>query len=90
MSIEVKLAPILTQFANNRQIADVNGTTVGECLDHLVKQFPHLKQVLFNKKGELQLNIEIYVNQEGAYPMELVKPTTDGDKIHVAMVLAGG
>ena len=90
MSIEVKISPILARYTNNQQAAKVNGSTVGECLDHLVKQFPDLKQVLFAKGGKLHHYLDVYINGESAYPEELVKPVKDGDKLHIVMLIAGG
>ena len=80
----------MAKYTNNQQIAEVNGSTVGECLDQVVKQFPDLKPVLFNKNGKLRHYFDVYVNGASAYPKELVKPVKDGDKLHIVMVLAGG
>ena len=90
MSIEITLSPVLVQYTKNQQVARVNGSTVGECLDHLVKQFPDLKQALFDKNGRLRHYIDVYVNQKSTYPEELVKPVNDGDKLHIVILIAGG
>ena len=90
MSIAVKLSPILAKYTDNLKVANVNGNTIGECLEHLVKQFPALKQPLFEKNGRLHRYINIYVNQESAYPEELAKPIKDGDELHIVMVISGG
>jgi molybdopterin converting factor small subunit len=34
--------------------------------------------------------VEVYVNNESAYPEELAKPVQDGDEIHLILMLAGG
>lgn len=90
MSIEIKISPIFSRYTDNQQTAKVKGSTVGECLDHLVKQFPDLKRVLFDKNGRLNRYINIYVNGESAYPEELAKPVKDGDKLNIVAVIAGG
>ena len=90
MSIEANISPIFSRYTNNQQTAEVNGSTVGECLKHLVKQFPDLKRVLFGKRGRLNSYIDVYVNGESAYPEELAKPVKDGDKLHILMLIAGG
>ena len=90
MSIEVKFSPIFIRYTNNQQAAEVSGSTVGECLDHLVKQFPDLKTIIFDKHGKLHLYLDVYVNGESAYPEELVKPVKDGDTLQLIMVIAGG
>ena len=71
-------------------VVEVNGKTVGDCLNNLIGQFPGFQEVLFAKSGKLQNWIEIYVNMESAYPEELAKPVKDGDEIHITIMLAGG
>ena len=90
MSIGVKLSSIFSRYTNNQQAAEVNGSTIGECLDHLVKQFPDLRQALFDQNGRLYRYLNVYVNGESAYPEELVKPVKDGDNLHIVMIVAGG
>jgi len=90
MSITINLHPILHSFTNNQTVVEVNGKTVGECLNELVKQFPQIKPWLFNKNGKLHNYVDIYVNQESSYPQELAKPVKDGDKLHITLIIAGG
>ena len=90
MNIAIKIAPVLLQYSDNQPEVLVKGSTVSECLDHLVSQFPALKEALFDKHGELRNYLEIYINQESAYPGELDKPVHDGDELHIATVLVGG
>jgi molybdopterin converting factor small subunit len=90
MSIEVKIASIFLRYTNDQKVARVKGSTVGECLDQLVKQFPDLKPALYDKTGYLRRYIDIYVNDESAYPEELAKPVKNGDKLSLLMLIAGG
>ena len=90
MSIEINISPVLYQYTQDQQVTKVNGSTVGQCLDHLVKQFPSIKQGLFDKNGKLHSYVDIYVNGESAYPEELAKPVKDGDELHIVFVIGGG
>jgi molybdopterin converting factor small subunit len=90
MSIKVNINPGLYQYTNNQRIAEVNGNTVGQCLNHLVKQFPGIEKGLFDKNGKLLNYVDIYVNGESAYPEELAKPVKDGDELHIVITVAGG
>jgi molybdopterin converting factor small subunit len=90
MSIEVGLSSMLARYANNQQAAKVKGSTVGECLNDLVKQFPKLKKFIFNKQGKLSNVFDVYVNGESSYPEELSKPVKDGDKINIVFIIYGG
>ena len=88
--IEVNISSTFARYTNNQLVVKVKGNTVGECLDHLVKQFPDLKQVLFDQEGKLHRYIDIYVNDASAYPEELARPVKDGDRLHIMMIIAGG
>jgi len=90
MGIKVNINPTLYQYTNNQGIAEVKGDTVGQCLDHLVKQFPGIEKALFDKKGKLLNYIDIYINGESSYPEELSKPVKEGDELHIVIIIAGG
>ena len=90
MSQTVNIHQALRHLTNNQATIEVSGTTVGECLAELVKQFPGIMNKLFNKKGKLLNYVDIYVNLESSYPEELAKPVIDGDKLSITLLIAGG
>ncbi|OGP65863.1 MAG: ThiS family protein [Deltaproteobacteria bacterium RBG_13_53_10] len=90
MSVNVHIHTTHRQFTNGQEVVTVEGNTVGECLDHLLKQFPGMEKALFSKKNKLLNIVEVYVNHASAYPNELAKPVKDGDNIHLVLMLAGG
>jgi adenylyltransferase/sulfurtransferase len=89
MSIKVKLDPVLSYYANNQQSAEVNGNTVGDCLDHLTKQFPNLKRVMYTEDGKLVSSIAVYINGKDAYPDGLSKTVKDGDELSIIFSSGG-
>ncbi len=90
MSIKINIASYLKPLTKKMEVVEVNGSTVGECLNHLVKQFPRMEKMLFDKNGELFGYVGIYVNEEDAYPEELAKPVKDGDELYILYVIGGG
>ncbi len=90
MGIQIHLHSTHRRHADGRAQVEVEGRTVGECLQALVARYPDLKPVLFTENGQLRRNLEIYLNLESAYPDELSKPVADGDQIHVTVMLTGG
>jgi hypothetical protein len=42
MEFEVKRFLVFTSYTNGRDVVEVNGSTVGQRLDRLVKQFPSI------------------------------------------------
>lgn len=90
MSIKINIPSYLQPYADNIEIVEVSGNTVGECLSHLVKQFPGIEKMLFTRNGQLHDYVGIYINGDDAYPEELVKQVKDGDKLHILYIIAGG
>lgn len=90
MSIKIHIHPFLSQHTKDQDVVEVNGRTVGQCLEQLVDQFPELKPWLFEKNGKLNRLVEIYVNMESSYPEELAKPVKDGDELHIIIIISGG
>ena len=90
MSIKINVSLFLHQYTNGREVVEVNGSTVGQCLDHLVKQFPGIKQWLFDNNGKLHSYITLYVNGRSAYPEELAKPVKSGDELNILFMVDGG
>lgn len=90
MSVKVSIHQTLRHLTGDRATVEVGGTTVGECLYDLVKQFPGIELRLFDKRGKLLNYIDIYVNTESSYPEELARPVKDGDELHITLIIAGG
>ncbi|OGO01744.1 MAG: hypothetical protein A2Y90_05045 [Chloroflexi bacterium RBG_13_52_12] len=90
MTTEISIPPVLQALAGDVKQIEISGSTVGECLNALVKMYPQMKPRLFNKQGKLANGINIFLNGENAYPEPLAKPVRDGDKIHIAFIVLGG
>jgi molybdopterin converting factor small subunit len=90
MPVKVHIHVTHRQYTNGLEVVTVEGNTVGECLNHLIKQFPGMEKALFAKKDKLLNVVEVFINHETAYPNELIKPIKDGDEIHLVIMLAGG
>jgi molybdopterin converting factor small subunit len=90
MSVQVELSSMFGLYTENKLNIDVQGKTIKECLQDLVRQFPDLKKVLLNKEGDLQSTYEYFVNGESSYPRDMNKTLKDGDKLNVVYVIHGG
>jgi molybdopterin converting factor small subunit len=90
MPVKIHIHTTHRQYTNGLEVVEVGGGTVGECLNHLIKQYPGMEKALFAKKDKLLNVVEVYVNHTSAHPNELVKPIKDGDDIHLIVMLAGG
>ena len=90
MSITVNIHQSLRNLTGSNAIVEVDGNTVGQCLNDLVHKYPGIKPKLFDKKGKLLNYVDIYVNLESSYPEELAMPVKNGDKISITLIIAGG
>lgn len=90
MAVKIHLHTTHRQYSNGLEVVEVEGKTVGECLNNLIKKFPEMEKALFAKKDKLRNVVEVYLNHTPAFPNELAKPVTDGDEIHLLVLLAGG
>ena len=90
MSIKLTMPIFLQAFTSDKETIEVDGHTVGECLNAVIKIYPGLKKMLVDDKGNLHNYVGIYINGEDAFPEEMKKPVKDGDEVHVLYTLAGG
>ncbi|UCB42954.1 MAG: MoaD/ThiS family protein [Dehalococcoidales bacterium] len=90
MGISINIHPNLRHLTNEQDVVQVNGNTVGQCLEQLVDQFPGVKSGLFAKDGTLLDYVTVYVNDESAYPEELARSVHDSDELYIVMMIAGG
>ena len=90
MTVEINIPPALQALVGGTGKIDVTGSTVGECLKGLVRQYPFLKEKLFTGNGRLPKGMNIFINGANAYPRPLTRPVGDGDKVHIAYTVLGG
>jgi hypothetical protein len=91
MSVKINIFyPHLQQFTDRQEVVHVNGNTVGECLSHLVKQFPGIEPGLFDQQGQLLNYVYLLINGKASYPTDLALPVNNDDELTIALLLAGG
>ncbi len=85
--------PRLTDTEDIVDIIEVDGATIGQCLDQLVRDFPGARKGLYDENGEILDRIDIWVNDLPAYSDGLERLVEDGDKIYLfasKLVVGGG
>ena len=90
MSVKINIPSYLQSYTNDKEVVEVNGSAVNMCLNHLTKQFPEMRKMVFNKDGRLLDYVSIYVDGHFTYADELTKPVKDGDELHILYILGGG
>jgi molybdopterin converting factor small subunit len=69
---------------------EVEGKSVGECLEMLIRRFPQMAKILFDEQGKLIGYVEIFVNGVAFYPHNLTYQVKEGDVIMALAVIGGG
>jgi hypothetical protein len=64
-----------------REVIDITGKTVAECLDDLVHLIPLMKKALSYESGALDPHIKVLVNQKGVGAEGLTREVYNGDEI---------
>ena len=88
MSIRIHVPIFYRSDANEEEILAENCGTVGECMSVIIRRYPDLGNMLFDRKGKLQTWVGIYVDGNDAFPNELAKPVKDGDEIRLFLYLS--
>ncbi|MFH1640071.1 MAG: MoaD/ThiS family protein [Chloroflexota bacterium] len=90
MGVKMSMSQALAEELTPQTVAVVDGHTVGECLDQLVKKTPDLKRWIFNEHGEVHEYLSIFINKESILPGRLSKSVKDGDEVHILCLIGGG
>lgn len=90
MSIRVHLYSRLPAFAGNRNLVEVEGKTVADCLNDLMRQFPELKPVLFDAQGQLWSTIFISINLNSPQSEPLTRIVNEKEELYIILIAAGG
>jgi sulfur-carrier protein len=89
--VTVRLPTILRQHAGGQASVQANGSTLGEVLGDLIRQFPGLQTHVLTDDGELPRFVNVYVNDEDVrYLQRLDTPLKDDDVVAILPAVAGG
>jgi len=88
--VKFNLHPWLTAVAEGNKAVQVEGNTIGACLDCVHHLFPGIKERLMNHEGSVRPYIAILLNGTNTYPEELLMPVKNGDEISITYLIDGG
>lgn len=89
--MKLKIPSYFQPFTDMQTELSVEGTTVGEVLDDLFRQYPQLRQHFYTHWGILSANVLIYINQEDIYNRNgMNTPVTATDHITIVPTASGG
>jgi len=88
MDIRIKLNYAFQPYAGNREIVEVKGSTVRECLDNLIDLCPIFKELLFNTYGAL--SALVLCDGETIVMNNLNRPVTEQSELVLLPMIQGG
>src|SRR5579859_1539078 len=81
----------LRQYADKHDSVELGGSTVGEVLGALTKQYQELRGQLYNDEGKLRSFVNVYLNDDDIrYLKKEATQVKDGDTISIVPSIAGG
>mgnify|MGYP001066165545 CR=1 FL=1 len=90
MSVKIYMPVSMYRYTNNVRVVELEGSTVGECLQQLIVKFPDVRKAIFTSEGKMVRQLGVYLNMISLREDVLAAPVEDGDEIHLIFVLAGG
>ncbi len=88
VTIKIQIDKNLEQFVSNEHEVAVDGETIGECLDDLIRRFPEIKTKIFDAQGILM--VLVLVNGEMICQENLTCPVSHADTINIMYIIGGG
>ena len=86
MSIKVLVPSLLYKYTDNKDVVEVNGDTVQDCIDALRDRYPELERWLY-RGGKVATFVHIGLNNKKASVDDTVK---DGDELKIMLATGGG
>ena len=91
MSVKVRIPTPLQKITKSQGEVAAQGASVKEILTDLEKQFPGIKERLYDEKGSLRRFINFYVNNEDIRFLKgEVTPIKERDAVSIVPAIAGG
>ena len=91
MRVKIKIPKYLQSKTNGDVIADVEGSTLGESIEALIRQYPGLKGEILDSQGVFLLKWMIYINRKRVASSDgLSDAVQNGDVVELLPLVAGG
>lgn len=90
MGVMINIHSSWRAHTEGRKTVEVSNGTVLSCLHSLALEFPLMKNVIFDDRGQLLDSIFVVTNGEFTTSQELNKPLRDGDTIEIIPIAIGG
>jgi molybdopterin converting factor small subunit len=86
--VKVAIPQPLLSYTGQRKEVEASGTTVGELLLDLDRQFPGIRFRMVNEQDAIRPHMKLFVNRVPVRRLDA--PLTSGDEVHIFQALSGG
>jgi molybdopterin converting factor small subunit len=87
--MKITIPSMLRQSATEPEVVEVEGRTVGECLDELQRKLPELKSYLFDSLGNPRKHLILFLNDRNINN-RLETLVKDEDNLLILYAISGG
>ncbi len=91
MPITVRVPAPLQKLTQNQPEVKANGANIKELMENLEKNFPGIRERVYDETGKVRRFINIYVNEEDVrFLQQDATPLKNGDEVSIIPAIAGG
>ncbi len=89
--VDIRIPTPLRTLAGGSAVVAVDGATVGDALDALVRDHPALRKQLYTPEGRLRSFVSVYRNEDDVRSLDREKTELhEGDVVSIVPAIAGG
>lgn len=91
MAVKVRIPSPLQKLTRNQSEVSANGKNIKELFSDLEKQYPGLRDRIYDESGALRRFINVYINEEDIRFLKGEESEVkDGDDVSIIPAIAGG
>jgi molybdopterin converting factor small subunit len=88
MTVPVRIPTPLRSYTADQKVVAAAGTTLGEVLDDLDRQFPGIRFRIVDEQGRLRKHVNVWLDEERC--RDLGAPLDGVDEVVIMQALSGG
>lgn len=91
MPVKIRIPTPLQKLTQNQGEVSAKGASLKDVLTDLERQFPGIRERLYDEKGALRRFVNFYVNNEDIrFLSGETTPVKEGDEVSIVPAIAGG
>jgi sulfur-carrier protein len=86
--VRVRIPTPLRSYTAQQSVVRACGSTVGEVLDDLDRQFPGIRFRMVDEQARVRKHMKIWIGEDAC--RDLATPVSDDDELTIMQALSGG